>query len=181
MGRLHFSARSRVPESRTARGPARRRIIRASGLNATAQSLWLSGQETRRRECQRELLFASFTSNFEFGPGFNAAGQVAFSGRLTGPGVTTNNSAGVWSGLPGQLEIVARGGDQAPGTPAGTEFSSFGPPVINHSGHVAFRATLAGIGLTSKNSGGIWSDGDGELTLIARDGSQAPCVAGRGL
>ena len=47
-------------------------------------------------------------------------------------------------------------------------------PVLNDAGQVAFRANLAGDGVDSTNNQGIWSEGSGSLSLVARTGSQAP-------
>jgi hypothetical protein len=75
------------------------------------------------------------------------------------------------------LRTVALTGQQAPGTPEAVTFNSFGyassgsfsfGPVINDAGQVAFGAQLTGSGA------GIWSEGSGNLALVARRGSQAP-------
>ncbi len=107
-------------------------------------------------------------------PTLNAAGQVSFSGPLTGAGVTLANNVGMWSGLTGSLGLVARKGSQAPGTPAGVDFNNLGVNVLNDAGQVAFRGTLTGVGVNSTNNEGIWAGDAGNLTLVARAGDQAP-------
>src|SRR3990170_5463730 len=109
-------------------------------------------------------------------PSLNASGEMAFVGTLTGPGVTSANNAGIWGADgAGGLRLIARDGEQAPGTPLGTVFDSFNDPVLNAAGEVAFNAFLTGPGVTSTNVRGIWlSDGLGSVRLIARDGDQAP-------
>ncbi len=105
--------------------------------------------------------------------GLNDAGQVAFRGHLTGTGVTTTNDLGIWSGSPDELQLIARTGDQPPGTASGVRFSDLSRPTINNEGQIAFRGTLAGSGVSLSNNLGIWAtDQTGVLQLIARSGTQ---------
>jgi len=116
-------------------------------------------------------------SFFSFSPVLNGAGQTAFWGSLTGPGVTSeNNDNGIWSEGGGSgLALVARTGSQAPGTDAGVNFSGFSFLVLNGAGQTAFRGFLTGSGVSNSNTVGIWSEGGGSgLALVARTGSQAP-------
>src|SRR5262249_20862640 len=108
----------------------------------------------------------------------NNAGRIAFFGILAqGSGaVTSTNDTGIWSAGSGSLSLVAREGSAAPGAGAGAVFTSFFTPVLNGAGHTAFRGFLlngAG-GVTSANDFGVWSEGTGTLSLVAREGSQAP-------
>ncbi|MBA3483847.1 MAG: hypothetical protein H0T51_18740 [Pirellulales bacterium] len=116
-----------------------------------------------------------------FGPDFraiNGTGLVAFRGVLQfGEGVPGLNDSGIWSQRSGPLALVAREGDQAPGTPAGIVFGHFSnAPVLNAAGHTAFVGTLqrGDGGVTFSNNSGIWSDRSGTLELVAREGNQAP-------
>lgn len=108
-------------------------------------------------------------------PLLNNAGQSAFAATLTGTGVNTTNDEGIWAERNGTLNLVARAGNQAPGTPAGVQFSFFGPDFsFNDAAQTAFLANLMGSGVTSANNQGIYSEGSGALTLVARRGQQAP-------
>ena len=102
----------------------------------------------------------------------NASGKVAFSAGVSGPGVVSGaNDGGIWSEGLGQLNLVARKGDKAPGTPAGVAFSTFFSPILNADGQTAFYGRLTGPGVNSTNNEGIWAqDLSGQLHLIARDG-----------
>jgi len=107
-------------------------------------------------------------------PVLNAAGQTAFSWRLTGTGVDSRNDRGIWSeGGGAGLALVARTGDPAPGTSSGVNFRSLSPfPVLNGAGQTAFLGLL-----TAMNSSGrsIWSAGGGAgLALVARTGDAVP-------
>jgi hypothetical protein len=116
-------------------------------------------------------------------PLLSDSGHVAFYGFLQSGlgGVHTNNNTGVWSNRSGTLALVARNGSQAPGTPAGAVFSDFAyvlhPPAINGLGQIAFFGSLdsgGGGGVAGGNDAGIWSEADGVLHLVRREGSQAP-------
>lgn len=91
----------------------------------------------------------------------NDAGQVAFLG---------NSGSSTWSEGSGSLALVVTGGMQAPGLPNGVTFSrsqyDVQGLVLNDAGQTAFGA--------SAGSRGIWSEGTGSLTLVARGGDQAP-------
>ena len=73
-----------------------------------------------------------------------------------------------------EYRTVALRGDAAPGTDPGTTFFSFEDPMIDDEGNTAFVATLFGTGVTSDNQRGLWVERDGVLTLVAREGFQAP-------
>lgn len=121
----------------------------------------------------------SYSSNYPR-PAINNVGQVAFWAALQtdAGGVTTSNDTGIWSEGSGSLALVAREGSQAPGTSDGTNFSSFGDPVLNAHGRAIFFARLQLSGdVTTANDTGIWSDRSGTLGLVAREGSHAPGTA----
>ena len=111
----------------------------------------------------------------------NNAGQVAFHGSLTGPGVTTANERGIWSEGGGTTHLVVRTGTQGPCAPAGSDFVSFLATglQINDRGHVAFighnEATQVPFTI---NDQGIWSDRTGVLAPIAIDKQPAPGIGG---
>ncbi len=105
----------------------------------------------------------------------NNAGQVAFNADLRSGGFPVG--AGVFAGGAGSLTPVAMSGDQAPGTPAGADFTAFGSPALNDSGRAAFVGALwpgSGGVISQVNDQGIWSQSPGGLALVARAGSQAP-------
>ncbi len=115
------------------------------------------------------------SSNVQTRPAINAAGQIAFAGNLTGTGVTGSNISGLWTGTPGNVALLARAGNQAPGTPAGITFANqFGTPTINASGQNAFFAGLTGAGVDGLNNQGIWRGTPGSMALVVRNGNMAP-------
>jgi hypothetical protein len=121
-------------------------------------------------------------------PRLNDAGQLAFSAYLTGPGVSSSNLMGLWSGAPGSLALVARTGEHAPGTQGGVVFFGFygdlyykqrSPMILNAAGQTAFSAFLEGSGISPSNDRGIWAtDHSGVLQLIAREGDPLEVAPG---
>jgi hypothetical protein len=117
--------------------------------------------------------FANFSS-----PLLNGEGHAAFTAGLSG-GVTTSTDSGIWSQRGGALNLVAREGAQAPGAPAGVNFSAFANSALNSASQMAFTATLTGAGVTAANDGGIWVQGlAGDLRLVAREGDQLEVAPG---
>ncbi len=105
----------------------------------------------------------------------NSSGQTAFLAIIGGSGVDATNNRGFWSEGSGSLALVARTGDQAPGTPSGANFISFGTFLsLNDVGQTAFLGGLIGGGVNSTNNTGIWSNRSGSLDLVVRPGDEAP-------
>lgn len=107
----------------------------------------------------------------------NDAGELVFRASLrTGGSVTTSNDAGIWASTEvtaGVPALVAREGRPAPGTPAGSVFSSFDVPLISPDGREAFTAALllGSGGVTASTDRGLWVRNSlGELTLALREG-----------
>jgi hypothetical protein len=107
----------------------------------------------------------------------SVSGRTAFYAYIEGSGVTTNNDRGIWSGDPGNLSLVARAGNQAPGAPSGANFYFFNDPVLNSAGQTAFWANLIGNVVDWLSDEGIWLATSGSLSSVARSGSHAPGTA----
>jgi len=109
----------------------------------------------------------------------NSVGQVAFVSSLTGSGVNSSNSTGIFSNGSGAPTLVAREGDQAPGAPPGVIFQDLQGCcgdwlTFNSAGQTAFVAQLGGVGVDDGNDMSYWSEGFGSLHLVAREGARAP-------
>ena len=104
----------------------------------------------------------------------SSSGQIAFTTMLkTTTGVTKANKYGLWMWDGSQLANIARGGDPAPGTPAGSVFVQPGAPLLRAT-MLLFYATLATTsGVTSSTDTGIWVLENGSISLIAREGFAA--------
>ena len=61
---------------------------------------------------------------------------------------------------------------------SGAVFSTFLNPAINDSNHAAFRAVIAGAGVTAANNTGIWAERGTVRGLVARTGTAAAMVTG---
>jgi hypothetical protein len=116
---------------------------------------------------------------------------VAFYATLFGPGAVGGSlptNAGIWTydATPGSGQLVARLGDQAPGMPAGAQFTTLVDPSL---GSVAFQLTtgrrvlfsggVSGGGTTFLNNSGLFFGAAGSLAIIARKGDVAPGYPGR--
>ncbi|MBX3386305.1 MAG: hypothetical protein KF768_07025 [Phycisphaeraceae bacterium] len=116
----------------------------------------------------------SFAVGFDGGsfsnPSLNNAGVVAFEARVNGTfGV---NDRGIFAGVPGSLNQIARGGQAAPGAGGASYLfnANFGP-IINSAGQVAFGSFLTGGGTTAVDNEAVFVSGHG---LAARENSAAP-------
>jgi hypothetical protein len=106
-------------------------------------------------------------------PSLNDRGQVAFAVELHTPGVVDwTDRRAIFAGAPGELHVVARDGDSAPGTSDGVNLGETIDPVINNNGVVAFRTRLVGPGVDSSNDQAYYLGKPGELKLVARAGQQ---------
>ena len=73
----------------------------------------------------------------------------------------------------GEWSIIAQTGLQAPGTATGVAFDLLSFPIINRAGHIAFQATLKGLGdsISDTTDTGAWAtDVNGAVVLVAREG-----------
>ena len=105
-------------------------------------------------------------------PGFNNSGDLAFRAFLKegAGGVDFLDSIGIWlENAAGDLALIARAGNQAPGAPDGVRFLAFTDPILNDEGDVAFLATLVDQeGIFSE--GIFFKDAHAELELVVRTG-----------
>jgi hypothetical protein len=108
-------------------------------------------------------------------PAVNASGAVAFDASITGLTINEFNDTGIWAGLPGGLQLVAREDSVPPGVGnVSVEFASFASPAISSSANVAFNASIRGLTINEENDTGIWAGPAGALTLAAREGNRPP-------
>jgi IPT/TIG domain-containing protein len=124
---------------------------------------------------------AAWSDLLAIGQILRAGGRVAFPGEIAG--ADTAHDGGLWAGTVGALQLVAREGDPAPGTTvvfAGGNryFQDQLHLAMNDSGAVAFRAKLAGTGVTTANDQALFAGMPGALSLVARLGAGAPDAGG---
>ncbi len=155
-------------------GPSGLWLDQAGSIQAIAQS----GQQAPGVPFGTYFSTTGYPTNFA-PSAMNATGAVAFAGVLSGSGVTTSNQFGIWAGTPGDVRLVAREGDPAPGIQVPMTHVSFLPQGaltpfssvdMNSAGTVVFAASAPPVT-------GIWSGDASGLHLIAADGQQAPGLA----
>jgi hypothetical protein len=105
----------------------------------------------------------------------NSATDTAFRGALQGPSVSSLNDNGLWRSRAGNVELVAREGDAVPGS-SDLFFGGFNSVVIDDSDQMVFKASLTSI--TPVVNMSLWSERNGELSLIAQQGMPAPGTGG---
>jgi len=104
------------------------------------------------------------------GPFINRDGTLAFvSGLASGP----DDDTGIW--LENPRRLIAREGDVAPGT-GGERFGDFtaADPFLNNLGQVVFNADIEGPTVLASADSAIYAGDANQLTLVAREGDQAP-------
>jgi len=112
-------------------------------------------------------------------PTVNANTSVAFHADLLGSGVTGLNNQAIGLVTGSTQGVVVRTGDFAPdisGSTSALGFKKLSDPVLNNNDHIAFLGTLktGSSGVTGSTDTGIWSDWDGSMKLIVREGDLAP-------
>ena len=107
----------------------------------------------------------TFGEDFFAQPLLGGNGHAAFDAQFTDVGSPLDIDA-IYAMLEGDLRLVARTGDPAPGFADGITFRALQSPTVTDSGFVAFEAT------TSGGTEGIWGGRRGDLRLIARAGDR---------
>lgn len=104
-------------------------------------------------------------------PNLNSNGQLLFLGAIN---AAIPDDVGLWSGTAGNLNLIARSGDPAPGTGSGVVFGdAFSDPSYTDANEVVFCNFIHGTGVTANNDTGIWAGSPGNLQLVAREGDAA--------
>ena len=98
----------------------------------------------------------------------NDLGHVAFSGDLTGAGVTPANDTAFWYGAPGAVTLLAREGSPGPGGVTYGNMTGFDYPFLSANGHVAFMTDLPG------NARALFGGTADQLQLIAKTNDPVP-------
>ena len=114
---------------------------------------------------------------------YNNSGQAAFQGILIGGTEGALNDTGIWTGTPGgQLDLVVREGDLAPGTD-GAKFGDFNGRALqmNEQGRILFENRVVGGDVAADNSNSLafycWDASTG-VQLVARAGHQIELAPG---
>lgn len=106
-----------------------------------------------------------------FPPLVNNSNQVTFSAFVGG---VPDHLYSIWTGAPGDLQLVALDGQQVPGALPGVVTARLYNPLSNGANETAFRAQVTGPGVTTTNDFSIWSKVNGQLRMLAREGDMPP-------
>jgi hypothetical protein len=110
--------------------------------------------------------------------------RLTFTTGLTGLGVTSANNTALFREQGGQLKLLLREGDPAPGLATGEyilDLDDHASLRVRTDGRVAMVNGIRGPNvLPNANSGGVWSEASGELRLVMRSDDPAP-AAGEGM
>jgi len=104
--------------------------------------------------------------------------EVILTLKLSGPTINDSNDDVMVRASPTGLSIVAREGDHAPGLAQDIQWFPT-QRLIAPNGRIVLQANLAGPGITSSNSRGLWLiDGPGEPQLVLRLGDLVEVAPG---
>ncbi len=102
----------------------------------------------------------------------NSSGELCFQSSITSS--PAGADTGIWATDEGTLGLVALEGDGAPDVTDGT-FAQFNGSIgLGDEGTIAFFARLIGTPINADNEWGLWKGKPGALTLLVREGQQAP-------
>src|SRR6185436_19639913 len=83
-------------------------------------------------------------------------GRFAFTAQATGTGITITNRQGIWAGLPGALNLIARTGTLTPDAGPEVTFYYFAGINMDNCQYLGFIADLRGPGFEPDASGSLW-------------------------
>lgn len=101
----------------------------------------------------------------------NQSGVTAFFASLSGSNSDHNTPNGLFLGTPGNLRMIARVGDEAPGTGGlhyAFNYSAFNPMSLNANGEIAFISPLGVAGGGQAGTGLFVADTSGAVQLVMR-------------
>ena len=127
-----------------------------------------------------DMVLSGFPSHYLPMPPLVAGGKLAFNAELAGPGAVFGNNQAIYKeGAEGSLELLARHGDAAAGLGEGFVY---GTRVFlsgfNAAGHVLLTGDVYGPGSTDDDDEVIWTDREGALNVVVREGDPAPGLPG---
>lgn len=111
-------------------------------------------------------------SNFGIAAAYSSKVMLLGGAARHANGITL--TGGYWLFKDGQIRFIVRSDAQAPGAAPGAVFRSIHTPVMNRFGHIAFQAEVTDSGFGTDNDGGIWTNREGDLQVLAHAGALAP-------
>ena len=116
------------------------------------------------------------TLDWEDRASMNDAGQMAFCGGMSGPGIYPINDTGRWLGSPGDWEMIHREGQPAPEFGAGVTLRSATGALyaLNRHGDKVNGIRLQGPGITSDNDWVLVAGQPEPMDVVIREGDGVP-------
>ncbi|MCY2954977.1 MAG: hypothetical protein NTU53_23860 [Planctomycetota bacterium] len=157
-----------------------------SGTYPEGWGLWVATGTHAQVVCSQTVIAPGMDPYFDnlVGATMRGSGVVAITAELGGPTVDHTNYMGIWAGPVGNLQPVARMGEQAVGAPIGITYAdyesgvAFGIPALSDAGLVAFGGRTANPQPGQFPHSAAWAGQPGALHLLAREGDPAPQLPG---
>ena len=157
-----------------------------SGTYTEGWGLWVASGNQAQVVCSQTVIAPGMDPYFDnlSGATMRDSGVVAITAELGGPSVNHTNYMGIWAGPAGNLQPVARMGEQAVGAPIGITYAdyesgvAFGIPALSDAGLVAFGGRTANPQPGQFPQSAAWAGQPGALHLLAREGDPAPQLPG---
>src|SRR4051812_42783141 len=139
----------------------------------TYQTAALSGQPVPGASAG--ITYSNFGNSVsECRPRIDNLGNLAFTAYLTGTGVDASNDTGVFTGAIDGMHLLARTGQPAAGFAPGITYQSLACNALINGGYSSFQGYVAGPGITTANDQTYWYSSAGQVSVVAREGTQAP-------
>jgi hypothetical protein len=154
---------------------ANREVAFTSNLGPGAvedgQGLWLGAAGSLGLVARQGDPAPGTSAEFDFiDPGncfLDELGEATFIGWLRSG--NPSNDRGIWSGVPGDVALLVREADDAPGVP-GAELGDFENLAVAGNGRVTFESALRGPSVSDSNDRSLWRLAGGEPRLLLREG-----------
>src|SRR5258706_5079526 len=109
------------------------------------------------------------------GPLMNNAGEVVFTGKGLSYDASSGTPIGVYVGRPGNVQLVTKVGDPAPGSGANVSLLSISPLAFSDNGQVVIGGYLEGPGIARLSVYGLWiGSAHQPLAYVAQLNAPAP-------
>jgi FlgD Ig-like domain len=123
-------------------------------------------------------VYLSFPFDFALSSPPIGSGRFGITATLTGAGIVEGQNEGLWVHESGVTQLLVREGTQAAGVPTGLVYASFMAIDVNDGGDAFIISSMNGPGATADNDEGFWTNRNGALELLIREGNPAPGLPG---
>ena len=164
-------------------------FVGSGGVDYSSDSGIWSGQGTNLSYVARELdqppgipSGARYGDFYNCRPVINSAGTVAFSFTMQNDPfgvINSSRNSAIWTGPAGGLSLDFWEGTSTE-APTNANFGEIYTAAVglvqNDHNEIAFQGKITGSGVSTANDSCLWAGSSNQLTLVAREGSQAPTL-----